>query len=428
MIIQKRPTLKALNIVRPSSPFPLQDTSHSSSTASNSTLSTLSNNSFTKVQPTILSPANFAYFQNNWSTFKTNPIGNTVGVNPHRFLQRPRSNSNLSRATFMSNHSILSSKTNDEDDDDDEMEVEENDLDTIDGLTDDEDENEQEDQDSDEEDNTEEDETDDYDYDYDEDDEEEEDILPSKVVAKIKHGIIMNGKGEFVNKGSVEDQPLDEARANRKIADLEIEKASLLALNMTLEAKLKVQATQIEDLQKRLQVNDGPLTPVSDKHVDEPLLFDSPIDTEEQLIEQDEVFHRIRNMLEGLIKQAEEALIQKSKVSGKVLKDYVPNEKNESKPENIQTRPLARLKARASTPDMRRPRNMSDSERPQPKPSIAKNTRTPSPSRQSSPPILVTSPTTPRSPSPRASLVSNNSRTLRHMRKSQEFEKPKWHF
>jgi hypothetical protein len=68
------------------------------------------------------------------------------------------------------------------------------------------------------------------------------------------------------------------------------------------------------------------------------LLFDSPIETEEQLIEQDEVFHRIRNMLEGLIKQAEEALIQKSKVSGKVLKDYVPNEKSEPKPENIQTR------------------------------------------------------------------------------------------
>jgi hypothetical protein len=219
MSVKERPTLKALNIVRPSSPFPLQDTSHSSSTASNSTLSTLSNNSFTKVQPTILSPANFAYFQNNWSTFKTNPIGNTVGVNPHRFLQRPRSNSNLSRATFMSNHSVLSNRSNNDDQDEQDDQIEENDLDTIDGLTDDED-DDQEGQDFDQEDDdSEQDDTDDYDYDYDDDndDEEEEEDLPAKIVAKIKHGTIMNGKGEFVNKGSVEDQPLDEARANRKV-------------------------------------------------------------------------------------------------------------------------------------------------------------------------------------------------------------------
>jgi hypothetical protein len=179
---QRPPAPKALNIVHPTSAFPVQDVSHSSSTASDSTLSTLSTHSGTRVQPTIVSPSNFAYFQNNWS-IKTNPIPNTVGVNPHRFLQRPRSNSSLSKSTFVSLLSAVSSDTADDDDDD---EYDEYDLDSIDGITDDE-------------------------------DDEEEEQAPAKIVAKVKHGTIMNGKGEFLSKGPAEDQLLDEARANRKV-------------------------------------------------------------------------------------------------------------------------------------------------------------------------------------------------------------------
>ncbi|KAG1248433.1 hypothetical protein G6F68_013795 [Rhizopus microsporus] len=103
--------------------------------------------------------------------------------------------------------------------------------------------------------------------DEDEEDEEEENI---KIVAKVRHGTIMNGKGEFVSKGSKNDHWLDEARTNRKIADLEIENQTLLSLNTTLESKLKQQALQISELEKRLQqVNEPPLTPISDKQVDD---------------------------------------------------------------------------------------------------------------------------------------------------------------
>jgi hypothetical protein len=54
--------------------------------------------------------------------------------------------------------------------------------------------------------------------DYSEDD---DDALPTKVVARVKNGTIMNGKGEFVNKG-IDDRAshsswLDEARTNRKV-------------------------------------------------------------------------------------------------------------------------------------------------------------------------------------------------------------------
>lgn len=205
MSLKELPFPKALNIIRPSSPLmQLQDSSHSSSTASSSpstlsNFSSYSNNNTNRVQPTIVTPSNFAYFQNNWASFKsTNPVANTVGVNPHRFLQRPRSNSSLSKSTFFSAISVTSSHASEEEEEDEE------DLDSIDGLTDEED-----DEVDDEDDNPSEDES----------DLEEE---PAKIVAKVKHGTIMNGKGEFVSKGSSEEQNswLDEARANRKVRKL----------------------------------------------------------------------------------------------------------------------------------------------------------------------------------------------------------------
>lgn len=91
--------------------------------------------------------------------------------------------------------------------------------------------------------------------------------------------------------------------------------------------------------------NEGPLTPVSDKHVEDvseiffipsisthslsaQFLFDDDETTvvqqqqEDQEIENDQVFQRIKSMLEGLILQAEVALLQKTNKSGKVLQDY----------------------------------------------------------------------------------------------------------
>lgn len=183
---------KALNIIRPSSPLiQRHDSSYSSSTASSSSSpSTLSNTSFTN--PTIVNPSNFNYFQNNWASFKST---NTVGVNPHRFLQRPRSNSNLSKSTFFSTLSLSSQENHQDDDDEDDINS------SIDGV----------------------DETEEGEEDYDDDDEEEDDDEEPqvKIVAKIKHGTIMNGKGEFVNKGNSmaeESAWLDEARANRKVS------------------------------------------------------------------------------------------------------------------------------------------------------------------------------------------------------------------
>ncbi|KAG2230385.1 hypothetical protein INT48_004196 [Thamnidium elegans] len=334
---------------KPSSPLmQLQDSSHSSSTASSSSISTFSsfsNNNNGRVQPTIINPSNFAYFQNNWASLKST---NTVGVNPHRFLQRPRR-------------------------------------------------------------------------------------MSTKIVAKIKHGTIMNGKGEFVNKGSAEDQNswLDEARANRKIADLEIEKASLLVLNTTLETKLRQQTSQIAELQKRLQMNEGPLTPVSDKHVDESLLFDDDettivSSTEDDDIETDQVFQRIKSMLEGLILQAEVALLQKTKQSGKVLQqDQYFLTREEEKKRNVEDT-LHKLTVRTSpiispsSTNTRKPptRRVSDTS----KPSSAKMSR--NLSRKSSPPVMVSTSPRPFSPPPTQRSASPRYSSL--LRKAQDLDKPKW--
>ncbi|KAI7899662.1 uncharacterized protein BX663DRAFT_520896 [Cokeromyces recurvatus] len=360
---------KALNIIRPSSPLIQRHDYSSSSTYSSSspsTVSTLSNSSsnynIRVQQPTTMinssdfqNSYHYYYYSNNKPTTTTAAaVGSLIGV--HRFLQRPRSNSSLSKSIPLFSDIVSDNENLD---------------DSIDGLSSSDSENE----------------------------------MPSttttttkKIVAKVKDGIIMNGKGEFVNKGRISEEQsawLDEARANRKIADLEIEKSSLLVLNSTLEAKLKQQEVQIAELQKQLQQrNDRPLTPVSDNQVDELLLFnknDSNFQTEEEKeIANDQVFQRIKLMLENLILQAQTALIQKSKqTGGRVLNEY--NHKSEGA--NI-----------ASTLRRRGSDICSSSIK-----LVTKNSY-----RRSSPPVMITSP-------------QRRSSSPRHLRQ-QDIEKPKWSF
>ncbi|KAG1444832.1 hypothetical protein G6F56_010139 [Rhizopus delemar] len=380
MFSKERPLPKALNIIRPSPP-PFINTQDSSSTASSpSEISTISNistfsNSHRSPPATLFNPASL--FQNNVNNFKTSSV-NTVGVNPHRFLQRPRSNSSLSRSTFFTfsdNHPTIATTTLDENDDDND-----DDLDSIDGMTDDE--------------------------------EEEEEEEKTKVVAKMKRGTIMNGKGEFVNKGGEDHDPWsDEARASRKIADLEIENQTLLSLNATLETKLRQQTLQISELEKKLEhVSEAPLTPISDKHVEnedegnELVLLHQSIEQDDT--EAEKSFLRIKSALEGLIEQAEVALIEESKPTAKVLQpqdSYYLKQAKENK------------------------RRISDT-----KPISVKMTR--SPSRQSSPPILQQRSASPSiqtrrstTPSMRRSNTPSVQRPSSRL-STRQTEKPKWSF
>ncbi|KAF7729230.1 swr complex subunit [Apophysomyces ossiformis] len=290
------PPPKAVNIIRPSSPFfqhfkrPVsphhlsvpRDTSHSSSTTSSSsstsppsTVSALSSASSTtpsiRIPPTILNPTNFAsgfsLFQPpSWTQYakqsfaaaaaaaavsQTTPasvaINNPTAIS-HKLLQRPKSFSNFSRYTVVSrneySHEDHANHSTDEDA-----------LDSIDG-------------------DTEEDDDDEDDVSEEHDSSESDEELPGKVVAKVKVGTIMNGKGQFVSKG--ETEALDDARMHRKLEPTDIS----------------------EDL------------------------------TEDE-IHDDHLFQRVRSMVQCLIDEAQTAILQKTKVTGRVLTNYV--DKDEGK-------------------------------------------------------------------------------------------------
>ncbi|KAI8146958.1 hypothetical protein BJV82DRAFT_372237 [Fennellomyces sp. T-0311] len=217
-------------------------------------------------------------------------------------------------------------------------------------------------------------------------------------------------------------------KRGQTIADLEIEKTSLLAVNTTLEATLRRQAERIVELEKRLEINDhSPLTPVSDKPLelgdDNEALTDKLSD---QDVENDQVFQRLRAMLQSLIDDAEAALLQQKASGGRVLHDYEPTISAE--PPRLDTKDemtIRKLAARRSwsppthgntaimnRQNQRPPRRVSDGQdrgrplsfhsRPKsPSKHTINHTKTSMArtlSRSSSPAVLVSSPSPPASP------------------------------
>ncbi|KAI9008857.1 hypothetical protein CLU79DRAFT_723214 [Phycomyces nitens] len=319
MLAREQTPPKAVNIIRPSmlSRQTSQCNGQSYSTISHSTIS-----SANRIPPTIFNPASFAsgfsilgqHNQPSWQAARPpSPTPSFMSsIFPQRLVQRARSNSTLSKSTF-----VTADDTSDLD------------LDSIDGITDDETETES----GSEEEESEEESEDESDYESQSDSE-----LPTQVVAKIKHGTIMNGRGEFVSKGSTETFfKDDDARVNRKIGDLEIEKNSLLTLNQTLEATVKRQAAHIAELQKRLDSRiEWPLSPVSDTPdtPDKQILAGSSEAsiitpegscvqglTEEEVVN-DQSFQRVCSILQDLIEGAQAAVQHEYNSSGRVLTEY----------------------------------------------------------------------------------------------------------
>ncbi|KAF1806293.1 hypothetical protein FB192DRAFT_1349751, partial [Mucor lusitanicus] len=141
-------------------------------------------------------------------------------------------------------------------------------------------------------------------------------------------GIMSGGLGSFLLRGTMaaqaKPQPVEDARVHRKIEDLEIEKKSLLTLNQTLETVVKEQSNTISDLQNRLAAIERPLTPGLDTSSSKNGIMSSPdilepTDLERYLQDEDAAFERIRSMLLELIEQAQSAVTQTKKVSGRVI-------------------------------------------------------------------------------------------------------------
>ncbi|KAI8584379.1 hypothetical protein K450DRAFT_219565 [Umbelopsis ramanniana AG] len=275
-------------------------TSTVSSTSTNAT--NLSSTSNARVPPTIYnsataSNASFTLFQP--SSVISYSQHQPMLVHRHSAVftpQRSRSNSVHSKPGTVASEPETESESDENDDLDDPTQLDDDDQSTASESEDDESEEEE--------------------------DESDTDIV-AKVVAKIKNGTIMNGKGEFVNKTvqEPENEWREEAKINRKIADLEISNTSLLAINATLEGKLRKQAKMIEELKRQLSSSHDSLrsgTPTPDLT----RLDDSDEQEGEDPLEGDEVFTRIRSLLENLLENAQQALDHKSKATGRVLSYY----------------------------------------------------------------------------------------------------------
>ncbi|KAF5385023.1 hypothetical protein D9615_001232 [Tricholomella constricta] len=105
-----------------------------------------------------------------------------------------------------------------------------------------------------------------------------------------------------------------EAKSNRKIADLEITNRSLLAINASLESAKHKQAKEIRDLRRKLRESRLILPPRAYRAVKDPEPEDDDDDDEndDELEDDgkdgDEVYQRIKLILEGLLDSGRRAL------------------------------------------------------------------------------------------------------------------------
>ncbi|KAG6865779.1 hypothetical protein C0991_011976 [Blastosporella zonata] len=104
-----------------------------------------------------------------------------------------------------------------------------------------------------------------------------------------------------------------EAKSNRKIADLEITNRSLLAINASLESAKHKQAKEIRDLRRKLRESRLILPPhtfraVKDKDATPSSSDDDSSSSEEDQDEKDQVYGRIKAILETLLKTGQRAL------------------------------------------------------------------------------------------------------------------------
>ncbi|KAF9041816.1 hypothetical protein BDZ89DRAFT_1060177 [Hymenopellis radicata] len=123
-----------------------------------------------------------------------------------------------------------------------------------------------------------------------------------------------------------------DAKTNRKIEDLEITNRSLLAINATLEATKHRQAKEIRDLKRKLRESRLILPPrayraddTEDEDDDDENEADQEGD-EESMTKGDECYHRVKALLDGLVKTGKRALetqpkdfVEQGKTGAKVL-------------------------------------------------------------------------------------------------------------
>ncbi|KAI9357857.1 hypothetical protein BD770DRAFT_443581 [Pilaira anomala] len=110
----------------------------------------------------------------------------------------------------------------------------------------------------------------------------------------------------------------EDARSNRKMADLEISNQSLLKINQILETTVRQQAKQVASFKQKMMTvpNDSD----QKKRETDLLILQQQIllESEEDDWEEDEQFNRLRRMTEYLIEQAQKALDHRVEIGARV--------------------------------------------------------------------------------------------------------------
>ncbi|CAE6419998.1 unnamed protein product [Rhizoctonia solani] len=151
---------------------------------------------------------------------------------------------------------------------------------------------------------------------------------PTAVPSKLGHALDLDEEGvdrddSGIDMFEADDAELgqrEEARSNRKIADLEISNKSLLAINASLESTKARQAKEIRDLRRKLRESRLVLPPSTYLALEQkdPLetkgaFQEDDSDSDDNDVTQtqvDETFDRVRSMLDQLINDGKKALAE----------------------------------------------------------------------------------------------------------------------
>uniref|UniRef100_A0A1D1YYR4 Coiled-coil domain-containing protein 150 n=1 Tax=Anthurium amnicola TaxID=1678845 RepID=A0A1D1YYR4_9ARAE len=112
------------------------------------------------------------------------------------------------------------------------------------------------------------------------------------------------------------DKQAEEARKNRKIEDLEISIKTLTKFNAELEATNKKQAAEIQELKRKLNINNSFMSIYGSDDDDEVLTPLSETDLAEIGKDNDARYRQICMMIHELTQNAEKAIAYKSKIGG----------------------------------------------------------------------------------------------------------------
>ncbi|KAG2213976.1 hypothetical protein INT47_001246 [Mucor saturninus] len=122
-----------------------------------------------------------------------------------------------------------------------------------------------------------------------------------------------------------EEEPIiNEARVNRKIADLELSINSLLSVNAMLESTVRKQASQLSQMKIKM-LSGGSVDIILDEEV--PII--EVDDDKEEDWDQDLLFQKLRKITEQMIEQGQKSIDFEYKILGRVLSNYTPQEEEE---------------------------------------------------------------------------------------------------